>query len=84
VEVARNSSEGPDYWVIDLRLSKRVGTGRGTSILVIAEAFNLLNRVNYSGVNTTWGTDATPRSTLGEFTSANDPRELQFGVKFEF
>lgn len=82
--LARNSYVGPDYRTVDLRLSKRVRTGRSTSVLVIAEAFNLLNRVSYSSVNTTWGTDAAARSTYGQFTEANNPRELQFGVKFEF
>lgn len=84
VEVARNSRMGPDYQVIDLRLSKRIATGGRTGILVIAEAFNLLNRVNYSGLNMTWGTTLEARSTFGQYTEASDPRQLQFGVKFEF
>ena len=46
--------------------------------------FNVLNRVNYAGQNMTWGTALAPRDTYLEFTSANDPRQLQFGVKFEF
>jgi hypothetical protein len=80
----RNSFVGPDYRVIDVRLSKRIRTGGRTSLLVLAEAFNLLNRVNYGGVNMTWGTTLAARDTYGTFTSANDPRQLQFGVKFEF
>jgi hypothetical protein len=83
-ELTRNSYFGADYAVIDLRLSKRVRTGGRTSLLLIAEAFNLLNRVNYAGINTTWGTDLEARSTYGEYTSANNPREIQLGVKFEF
>ena len=60
----RNSYVGPDYLTIDLRLSKRVRTGGRTSVLVIFEAFNLLNRVNYGGVNMTWGTALAAHSDL--------------------
>jgi hypothetical protein len=83
-QLARNSFTGPDERVIDLRLSKRLATGGRTAVLVIAEAFNLLNRANYIGVNTTWGTQSTPRSTFGQFTSAGNPREIQVGIKFQF
>jgi hypothetical protein len=44
----------------------------------------LFNRVNYLGVNTTWGTALAPRDTFGRFESAADPRQLQFGLKLEF
>lgn len=84
VVAGRNSFEGPGYAAVDLRLSKRIRTGGRTSVLVLAEAFNLFNRVNYGGVNMTWGTTLAPRDTYGTYTSANDPRQLQFGVKFEF
>ncbi len=84
VMAERNSVEGPDYFSVDVRLSKRVRFGRKASVLVLAEAFNLFNRVNYGGVNMTWGTALAARDTFGEYTSANDPRQLQFGVKFEF
>jgi len=80
----RNSYAGPDYLTIDARLSKRVQTGGRTSLLVLFEAFNLLNRVNYGAVNMTWGTTLAARDTYGQYTSANNPRQLQVGVKFEF
>jgi len=54
------------------------------ALLLQVEGFNVLNRVNYSGVNMTWGTALAPRSTFGEYTSANDPRQIQLGIKFEF
>jgi hypothetical protein len=61
----------------------------------IVEAFNLFNRVNFSGVNNIVGTTplasysvegnrrAKPADPLG-FTSAFDPRQIQLGVKFKF
>ena len=61
----------------------------------IFEAFNLFNRVNFSGVNNIVGTPpclglprqrqagCDPTDPLG-FTSAFDPRQIQLGVKFRF
>jgi hypothetical protein len=75
---------GPEYVTLDLRLSRRIPMGSRASLQALVEAFNVLNRVNYAGVNNTWGTALEPRSTLGEYTSANDPRQLQFGVRLQF
>ncbi len=51
---------------------------------VLIEAFNLFNRVNYSSVNTVWGSNEAPNATFGQFTEAADPRQLQLGFKIEF
>ncbi len=71
----RNSYEGPDYASLDLRLSKRFRFDSRRALLLQFEAFNVLNRTNYSGVNMTWGTTADPRDTFGTYTSANAPRQ---------
>lgn len=55
--VGRNTGIGPNYFNVDLRLAKEVRF-RGDSdyrIEGIIEAFNLFNRVNFSGVNNTVG-----------------------------
>jgi hypothetical protein len=44
-----------------------------------AEAFNIFNHTNYSGVDTTVGS-----STYGNITSAHDNRILQLGLKLNF
>jgi hypothetical protein len=54
------------------------------SVQILGEAFNVQNRVNYSGLNTTWGTASAPRSTFGLYQSAGDPRQIQLGLKFAF
>ncbi len=84
VMAGRNSHEGPDYASVNLRLSKRFRFDRRRALLLQLEAFNLFNRTNYGGVNMTWGTTAAARDTFGQFTSANAPRQLQLGAKFEF
>ena len=84
VMAERNSYEGPDYAGMNVRLSKRFRFDRRRALLLQFEAFNLFNRTNFGGTNMTWGTALDPRDTYGEYTSANAPRQLQLGVKFEF
>ncbi len=93
----RNTGMGPNYMSFDVRLAKQASFGpdRHYGLEGIFEAFNLFNRVNYSGVNnvvgnttfTTYRVDArkdvSPTDPLG-FTSASDPRQIQLGVKFRF
>jgi hypothetical protein len=92
----RNTGIGPNLVTFDLRLAKdfRLGAEGSRRISAIIEAFNLFNRVNYSGVNTVVGTtltsyrvkgrkDLSPSNPLG-FTSAFDPRQIQLAVKFRF
>jgi hypothetical protein len=93
----RNTGIGPNYIDFDLRVAKEFRL-RGDSnyrLEAIAEAFNLFNRVNFSGVNNIVGTtpmasyhvegnrNAKPADPLG-FTSAFDPRQVQLGVKLKF
>ena len=81
----------------DARLSKEFRFKRESDyrIEAVFEAFNLFNRVNFSGVNNIIGTtvlpnyhvegrqDVSPTKPLG-FTSAFDPRQIQLGVRFRF
>jgi len=82
--LARNSFDGPDFMTVDARLSKIFTLVGRSRVQVLLEAFNLFNRVNYSSVNTVWGTGETPNVTFGQFTEAADPRQLQIGFKVEF
>jgi hypothetical protein len=92
----RNTGIGPNFVGFDLRLSKEFRLGSEKLRLeTIGEAFNLFNRVNFSGVNNIIGTtslpsyrvegnrNATPAQPLG-FTSAFDPRQIQLGAKLKF
>ncbi len=91
----RNTGRGPGFASFDLRLTKAfVSRDRDYRIEAIAEAFNMFNRVNYSGVNNVVGTSLTrfdvegdpsrtPTDPLG-FTSAFAPRQIQFGLRLHF
>ncbi|HEY3132807.1 MAG TPA: TonB-dependent receptor [Acidobacteriota bacterium] len=91
----RNTGRGPNFFSTDLRLARKLNLaskGR-VNLELIAEGFNLFNRVNFAGVNNVVGFTLTnfdvegrrgsPTSPLG-FTSAYDPRQIQFGVKLNF
>ena len=93
----RNTGLGPDLMTVDLRVAKKFLLRPDSPYRLegIFEAFNLFNRVNFSGVNTVVGNtpfpsyrvrgrrDVAPTDPLG-FTSAFDPRQIQLGLKFLF
>jgi hypothetical protein len=88
---------GPNLISFDLRIAKNFHFQDDSRYRLqgIVEAFNLFNRVNFSGVNTIVGNlplatyrvegrrDAGPTDPLG-FTSAFDPRQIQVALKLFF
>ena len=82
--LGRNTYITPESRTIHMRLAKRVAIREKMGVQVLIESFNTQNRVNFTGVSTVWGTDLVPRATLGQRTSAGDPRQIQLGVKFEY
>jgi hypothetical protein len=93
--VGRNTGIGPGYASFSLRLAKEFILSESMRIEAIADAFNLFNRVNFSGVNNVVGNMAIanvrvegdrtlPPSAPLAFTSAADPRQIQLGLKFKW
>ncbi|HEY6253402.1 MAG TPA: hypothetical protein VI685_25885, partial [Candidatus Angelobacter sp.] len=91
----RNTGLGPNYIDIDARLTRRIKFTERVSLQLMAEAFNLFNRTNYSGVNNVVGpafappfnvsgTNAVGPGTPLGFTSASAKREIQLGVRLAF
>jgi hypothetical protein len=83
--LGRNTGRGFDFASLDLRLSRRVNFGEHTNLEVIAEGFNVLNRANLQLPNNTLN-PANP-STLVSFgrpTAADNPRQIQFGLRLNF
>jgi hypothetical protein len=81
----RNSFRQPDYYSLDLRLSKGFAVFNG-DLDVFAECFNCSDAANRSvlSANQTWGTTATPRAGFGAENGVGTPRTIQFGVRFDF
>ena len=85
----RNSLTGPDYWNIDLAISRQIGLSSTQNLELRLEAFNLFNRFNW-GIP---GTELTAggwqanfnAGTFGRITTqAGAPRIIQLGVKYAF
>ncbi len=94
--IARNIGLGPSFRTFDMRISRKIGLGTETrSLELTIEGFNILNNLNFASVNNTVGStfatvdnvrgrkDVGPSTPLG-FTSAFDPRRIQFGARFRF
>ncbi len=96
--VGRNIGIGPNFFTFDIRLSRQFSLGDEgrKNIQLVAEAFNLFNRTNFKNVNGTVGQtslDELPDSLRGRrgpvtepfsFTSAFEPRQFQFSLRFNF
>ena len=76
---SRNPVRGPAYRDVDLALMRLIRIGGHRAIELRAEAFNLLNAVNYGAPAATLGA-----ANFGTITSALDPRVVQLAIKFSF
>ncbi len=83
--LGRNTYVGPDYFDWDLRLARKFYFTEKANLEVIADAFNLFNRFNGSGVNPLCDlSSSTGTCTAGQPTAALDPRQFQFALKINF
>jgi hypothetical protein len=76
--LGRNTFRGPDFSQLDLRLSKLFSIG-GRRLEVIAEGFNVTNRVNYNSY-----TSSIQSAFFGLPQSAMAARQVQLGARFDF
>ena len=90
--LGRHSQRTLGQFNVDLRLSRVFHAG-GASLELIAEAFNLFDRVNYVSINDVFGTGAFPdqpatdaagRVTYGLYNKALAPRQVQLALKLGF
>ena len=79
----RNSARAWPSSTVDLRASWRRAFGRMT-VEGIVEAFNVLNHTNRRIPNNIVGAGATPPAAFGLATAADDPRQVQLGVRLGF
>jgi len=76
----RNILRGPGLASFDLSLLRRFYIRESSSISVEAQAFNLLNRVNFDLPQSI--VDQT--GSFGRIFSAKDPRLIQFALRYNF
>ncbi|HEY9283501.1 MAG TPA: TonB-dependent receptor [Pyrinomonadaceae bacterium] len=82
--LGRNTGRGFDYASLDLRLARRFRVGEDRSVETIVEGFNVLNRANLQLPNNTFGAGVTPLASFGRPTAADNPRQIQFGLRLNF
>ena len=63
--------------MINLAVSRRIALREKHVIELRAEAFNILNHAHLDNPNTTLSS-----ALLGQITTAEDPRILQFAIKY--
>jgi len=94
--LGRDAGRGPNFCSTDLRLSRQFPVRERLRIEFTGDLFNALNRTNFRTVNNVVG--STPLAQLPNpitgykgvptdplaFTSAYDPRQLQFGLWARF
>jgi hypothetical protein len=71
--------EGPGFFGIDVNVTRKFQVRERQALEVRAEAFNVLNHVNLLDPVGT-----LTSSTFGQIQAANDPRILQFALKYVF
>jgi hypothetical protein len=67
------------YVSMDMRLSKSSRLGGNRSIELMAELFNVFNRVNFGSPN---GSLTSP--AFLQVSTSSEAREAQFGLRFRF
>jgi hypothetical protein len=75
----RGAVRGPGFGRWDLSLFKNIKITEGSHLQFRAEAFNVWNHTNFSGVDA-----GLSSSDYGKVTSTRDPRNVQFALKFVF
>lgn len=88
--LGRNMGITHGYASVDLRLTRAIRFGERYRLDIIAEGFNLFNRFNeaaaspfFTDVNV-FASRASNGRYYGRPTAAFDPRQFQFGLKFNF
>ena len=94
--LGRNAGTGPSFFGFDMRLARSFTLTEGLTLQAIGEAFNVLNKTNFRGVNGVVGNaslEDLPAQLVGRrgpvtepfsFASAFDPRQFQLSLRLSF
>ena len=79
--LGRNRFTMPGFFQVDLRVSKAIPIGERLHLDLIADGFNMLNRLNILSVNQLCDPTAGATCTAGQPTASYDARQFQFALK---
>ena len=82
--LGRDAFTSPGFFQIDLRVSKGIPLGERFRFDVIADGFNILNRLNVAAVNQLCDPAAGAVCAAGQPTAAYDARQFQFALKLSW
>jgi len=82
--LGRNAFTSPNFFEVDLRVSRRIPLGERFKVDVIADSFNLLNRTNIAAVNQLCDPLAGSTCSAGQPTASYDARQFQFALKLSW
>jgi hypothetical protein len=82
--LGRNAFTSPNFFQVDLRLSRRIPLGERFKVDLIADSFNLLNRTNIAAVNQLCDPLAGSTCSAGQPTASYDARQFQFALKLSW
>jgi len=85
--IPRNAGQGPDFFAVNLRLSRTFPVRGRARLEALAEVFNLTNRENVVALNGNFGSGvypANPSAAFRQITAVGDPRSAQFGLRLTF
>jgi hypothetical protein len=80
----RNGLRLPRQATVDLRILKFFNVKPHGKLDLVIEAFNLLNRLNVTDLNTVYGPVSAPLPSFGRAIDAAAPRHIQVSIDFEF
>ncbi len=79
--LGRDRFTSPNFFQWDMRISKRIPFGERLNLELIADSFNLFNRLNVAAVNQLCNPLAGSTCSAGQPTAAYDARQFQFALK---
>ncbi|MEO8484401.1 MAG: TonB-dependent receptor [Acidobacteriota bacterium] len=85
--ISRNAGVGTAFATFSLRMSRSLPLAQRASVQLLAEVFNVTNRVNVLNRNGNFGAGAyptSPSSTFGQVLAVGDPRSMQLGARIRF
>jgi hypothetical protein len=79
-DAGRNTIDGPGSWILNLNLARSIPFGsEGQRLLITLQVSNVLNHVNYTGLNTVVNSTA-----FGRVTSVGQMRRIEMRFRFMF
>ncbi len=77
--LGRSNIQGPGSWQFDVSLSRSFQLSKAQRIELRAEGFNILNGTRFNNPQNDFDSN-----TFGQVTTGQDPRIMQFALKYFF